>query len=97
MGDPYRVPGERNEDKIMDERTYIITIMRYAFFAIVALICAGSATIAYDSHESCRAKVEEAAHRMEAAKADRDRVMFEAMGKNPPPAASRSTAAEEKP
>jgi hypothetical protein len=73
----------------MDKETMNTIIAKYVVIGIVALACLGASTCAYTEHEDNRAKVEVETCKMEAAKADRDKAMFEAMAKNPPPAASR--------
>jgi hypothetical protein len=85
MNQPYRTPSERQEDETMDENTMGTIICKYIVMGVVTAFLLGMGTCAYTTHVETRGRVDVEAHKEEAAKAERDRAMFEAMARNPAP------------
>ena len=82
MSQPYRIPGERTEEKVMDENTRDTIIAKCVAAVIVAGLSLAAGTCAYTTHDETRGKVDVEIYKVEQAKADRDRAMFDSMSKN---------------
>src|SRR5208337_3683474 len=85
MGDPYRLIADMppKEKAPMDENTINFLLLKYLIMGVCALFLVGAGTCAYTSHDENKSHVDVEIQKVEAAKAERDRAMFDSMGRVP--------------
>lgn len=70
----------------MDENTMNTLITKYLVLGVVSLACLGAGTCAFTTHDQSKASIEVESRKVDEAKAERDRAMFDSMSRAQPPA-----------